>query len=119
MISGSAQQFARVCILRGLLESDEFGLSGSQAFAPSAADSSCLDNAATAEQSFDVAVGGFHHPHRYLRPAIVQKYPRDDPATCGLVSPSVSAAASANGRSTPVDNGAWPSIRHLSERERS
>jgi hypothetical protein len=30
-MKGSAQQFVRVCILRGFLESDEFGLSGSQA----------------------------------------------------------------------------------------
>jgi hypothetical protein len=28
--------------------------------------------AATSEQSFDVAVDGFNHPHRHLNPAVVQ-----------------------------------------------
>jgi hypothetical protein len=28
--------------------------------------------AAASEQSFDVAIDGFNHTHRYLRPAVVQ-----------------------------------------------
>src|SRR6266849_4211329 len=69
---GSAQEFVRVCILCGFLESDEFGLSGSQALRLQQQIVHVSITAAAAEQSFDVAVDGFHHSHRYLRPAIVQ-----------------------------------------------
>src|SRR5580692_6793405 len=69
---GSAQQSVRVRILRGFLESDEFGLSGSQALRLQQQIVHVSITAAAAEQSFDVAVDGFHHTHWYLRPAIVQ-----------------------------------------------
>src|SRR5580700_1803489 len=69
---GSAQQSVRVRILRGFLESDEFGLSGSQALRLRQQIVHVSITAAAAEQSFDVAVDGFHHTHWYLRPAIVQ-----------------------------------------------
>ena len=60
---GSAQQSVRVRILRGFLESDEFGLSGSQALRLQQQIVHVSITAAAAEQSFDVAVDGFHHTH--------------------------------------------------------
>ena len=69
---GSAQQSVRVRILRGFLESDEFGLSGSQALRLQQQIVHVSITAAAAEQSFDVAVDGFHDAHRYFRPAVVQ-----------------------------------------------
>src|ERR1700684_2883093 len=70
--SGSTQQSVRVRILRGFLKSDEFGLGGGQALRLQRQIVQVSITAAAAEQSFDVAVDGFHHTHRYLRPAIVQ-----------------------------------------------
>src|SRR5882762_8396406 len=78
---GSAQQFVRVCILRGFLESDEFGLSGSQALRLQQEIVHVSITAATAKQSFDVAVDGFHHPPSVPSSGNSSKYPRDDPAT--------------------------------------
>src|SRR4029077_12191536 len=72
MNSGSAQQSVRVRILRGFLESDEFGLSGSQSLRLQQQIVHISITAAAAEQSFDVAVDGFNHTHGYLRPAVVQ-----------------------------------------------
>src|SRR5258708_5143175 len=69
---GSAQQSVRVRILRGFLESDEFGLSGGQALCLQQQIVHVSITAAAAEQSFDVAVDRFHHTHGYLRPAVVQ-----------------------------------------------
>jgi len=69
---GSTQQSVRVRILRGFLKSDEFGLGGGQALGLQQQIVHVSITAAAAEQSFDVAVDGFHHTHRYLRPAIVQ-----------------------------------------------
>src|SRR5580658_10907555 len=71
-IKGSTQQSVRVRILRGFLKSDEFGLGGGQALRLQQQIVHVSITAAAAEQSFDVAVDGFHYTHRYLRPAIVQ-----------------------------------------------
>jgi hypothetical protein len=69
---GSAQQSVRVRILRGFLKSDEFGLCGGQALRLQQQIVHVAITTAATKQSFDVAVDGFHHTHRYLRPAIVQ-----------------------------------------------
>src|ERR1700677_3559414 len=68
---GSAQQSVRVRILRGFLKSDEFGLCGSQALRLQQQIVHVSITTAATEQSFDVAVDGFHPTHRYLRPAVV------------------------------------------------
>src|ERR1700684_641726 len=70
--SGSAQQSVRVRILRGFLKSDEFGLCGGQALRLQQQVVHVAITTAATKQIFDVAVDGFHHTHRYLRPAIVQ-----------------------------------------------
>src|ERR1700683_2145039 len=69
---GSAQQSVRVRILRGFLKSHEFGLCGGQALRLQQQVVHVSITKAATEQSFDVAVDGFYHTHRYLRPAIVQ-----------------------------------------------
>src|SRR5260370_36074867 len=69
---GSAQQSVRVRILRGLLESDEFGRSGSQSLRLQQQIVHGSITAAATEQSFDGAGDGFNHAHWYLRPAVVQ-----------------------------------------------
>ena len=69
---GSARQSGQMRILRGFLESDEFGLSGSQSLRLQQQIVHVSITAAAAEQSFDVAVDGFNHTQWYLRPAVVQ-----------------------------------------------
>ena len=89
-----------------LSESDEFGLSGSQSLRLQQQIVHVSITAAASEQSFDVAVDGSTTPIG-TSSGDSSKYPRDDPATFGLVSPSVSAAASATGRSISADNATW------------
>ena len=69
---GSAQQSVGVRILRGFLKSGEFGLCGGQALRLQQQTVHGTITTAATEQSFDVAVDGLHHTHRYLRPAVVK-----------------------------------------------
>jgi len=71
-------------ILRGFLKNDEFGLGGRQALRLQQQSIT----AAAAEQSFDVAVDRFYHTQWVPSSGSSSGCPRDDPATCGLVSPS-------------------------------
>src|SRR6267143_1911407 len=61
--SGSAQQSVKVCILRGFLESDEFGLGGCQALRLQQQVIEIAVAATTTQEGFDVSIHRFHHPH--------------------------------------------------------
>src|SRR5260370_17239256 len=65
---GSAQQSVRVRILRGFLESDEFGLSGSQSLRLQPHKVHVSITAAAPQQSFHFAVSAFTHTHCPLPP---------------------------------------------------
>jgi hypothetical protein len=69
---GSEQESGKLCILRGFLKNEEFGLGRGQALRLQQQIVHVSVTTATSEQSFDVAVDGFNHSHRYLRPAVVQ-----------------------------------------------
>ena len=69
---GSEQESGKLCILRGFLKNEEFGLGRGQALRLPQQIVHVSLTTARSEQSFDVAVGGFNHSHRYLRPAVVQ-----------------------------------------------
>jgi hypothetical protein len=84
------------------LKNDEFGLGRGQALRLQQQIVHVAIAAAEPKQSFDVTVDGFYHSHRYLRPGSSSGCPRDDRVTCGLISPSVSPAASATGQSSVV-----------------
>src|SRR5258707_8015779 len=71
-IYGSAQQSVEVRILRGFLESDEFGLGGCQALRLRQQVIEIAITPTTAQQRFDVSIDGFHHAQRYLGFAVVQ-----------------------------------------------
>ena len=69
---GSKRVSGKLCILRGFLKNEEFGLCGRQALRFEQQVIHVSITAAASEQSFDVAIDGFNHTHRYLRPAVVQ-----------------------------------------------
>src|SRR6266576_2609114 len=72
ILLGSEQESRKPCILRGFLKNEEFGLGRGQALRLQQQIVRVSVTTATSEQSFDVAVDGFNHSHRYLRPAVVQ-----------------------------------------------
>ena len=71
-INGSARQSVGVRIVRGLRESDNSVSVAAKRCALSSRSFMSRYTAATAEQSFDLAVDGFQHTHCYLRPAVVE-----------------------------------------------
>src|SRR5215469_6193394 len=70
--NGSERESVRTHILRGFLQSDEFGLGGRQALRLQEQVVHVAIASATPEQRFDVAVDGFDHAHWDLGPAVVQ-----------------------------------------------
>ena len=69
---GSERESGKLCILRGFMKSEEFSLRGRQALRFEQQVIHVSITAAASEQSFDVAVDGFNHSHRYFGPAVVQ-----------------------------------------------
>src|SRR5579864_210933 len=69
---GSERESGKLCILRGFVKNEEFSLRGRQALRFEQQVIHVSITAAASEQSFDVAIDGFYHTHRYLRPAVVQ-----------------------------------------------
>jgi hypothetical protein len=63
---GSEQESGKMRILRGFLESDEFGLGGCQALRLQQQVIKIAVAPTTAQQRFDVSIDGFHYPHRSL-----------------------------------------------------
>jgi hypothetical protein len=69
---GSAQEFVETRILGCFLKNDEFGLSDGHALGLEQQVAEILVAATPPNETFDVAVDGFHHTEAYFGAAVVQ-----------------------------------------------
>src|SRR6266576_2138239 len=94
-------------MVRGFLKNKQLCFGSRQALRPEEQIVHVSIAGAASEQRFEIAVDGFDHPS-IPSSGSSSRCPPDDPATCGLVSPSVSVAASVTGQSSFAGSATWP-----------